>query len=345
APSRCASPPPTPRSSSPTWSRSCATWSTSPARTAPSSSPPRSPRSCCCPSSTDLGRVSSCAGPGATAPRPASCPCTGRSAPRDGTRTTRTRCSPRCASSGPAGTARISRSWSMPRPPSSSTRSSPGSRHSNTSRSTSTAPAPTTPSCAGPRRCGSASARARGSGGPWPCGDGTGHRELLAARAAVSSAPVPPRLAALEHLTAHAHGTRPDHTELRGTPALRIRQREEPGRRDPDWFDLGFEITLGDVPVSFAAVFTALSRGREAVLMPDRSYFRLDHPTFDALRELIAEGQAMAEWEPEVQRISRHQVTLWEALEDLAEHTEQAQAWAASVGALGRISHLPSPAP
>src|SRR5699024_3412104 len=55
------------------------------------------------------GQVSSCAGPGATAPCPASCPCTGRSAPRDGTRTTRTRCSPRCASSGPAGTARISR--------------------------------------------------------------------------------------------------------------------------------------------------------------------------------------------------------------------------------------------
>src|SRR5690625_5596039 len=53
----------------------------------------------------------------------------------------------------------------------------------------------------------------------------------------------------------------------------------------------------------------------------------------------------MGEWEPEVQRISRHQVTLREELEALAEHTEQAQAWAASVGALGRISHLPSPAP
>lgn len=179
----------------------------------------------------------------------------------------------------------------------------------------------------------------------WPCGDGTDQQELVDAEAAVFIDQILPRLEALEHLTVHEHGTRPDHTELRGTPALRIRQREEPGRRDPDWFDLGFEITLGDVPVSFAAVFTALSRGREAVLMPDRSYFRLDHPTFDALRELIAEGQAMAEWEPEVQRISRHQVTLWEELEDLAEHTEQAQAWAASVGALGRISHLPSPAP
>src|SRR5690625_3905586 len=116
-------------------------------------------------------------------------------------------------------------------------------------------------------------------------------------------------------------------------------------RRHTRWpRDWSSDVCSSDL-VSFAAVFTALSRGREAVLMPDRSYFRLDHPTFDALRELIAEGQAMAEWEPEVQRISRHQVTLWEELEDLAEHTEQAQAWAASVGALGRISHLPSPAP
>jgi len=185
----------------------------------------------------------------------------------------------------------------------------------------------------------------------WPAGGGADQQELadtqeLAdAEAAAFIDQTLPRLEALEHLTVHERGTRPDYTELRGTPALRIRQREEPGRRDADWFDLGFEITLGDVPVSFAAVFTALSKGREAVLMPDRSYFRLDHPTFDALRELIAEGQAMAEWEPEVQRISRHQVTLWEELEDLAEHAEQARAWAASVGALGRLSQVPSPAP
>ena len=179
----------------------------------------------------------------------------------------------------------------------------------------------------------------------WPAGDRTERQELSGAEAAAFVDQVLPRLEEIEHLTVHERGARPDYTELRGAPALRIRQREEPGRRDADWFDLGFEITLGDVPVSFAAVFTALSKGRDAVLMPDRTYFRLDHPTFDALRELIAEGQAMAEWEPQVQRISRYQVTLWEELEELADDSEQAHAWAASVGALGRVSQIDSPAP
>src|SRR5699024_8727660 len=63
----------------------------------------------------------------------------------------------------------------------------------------------------------------------WPCGDGTDQQELVDAEAAVFIDQILPRLEALEHLTVHEHGTRPDHTELRGTPALRIRQREGAG--------------------------------------------------------------------------------------------------------------------
>ena len=178
----------------------------------------------------------------------------------------------------------------------------------------------------------------------WTPAAETDQQQLADADAAAFIDQILPTLETLEHLTVSESGTRPDYTQLHGRPALRIRQREEPGRRDADWFDLGFEITLGEVPVSFAAVFTALSRGRDTVLMPDRSYFRLDHPTFDALRELIAEGQAMAEWEPETQRISRYQVALWEELEELADHSELASAWAESVGALSRLTEVPSPA-
>src|SRR5690625_6808132 len=53
----------------------------------------------------------------------------------------------------------------------------------------------------------------------WPCGDGTDQQELVDAEAAVFIDQILPRLEALEHLTVHEHGTRPDHTELRGTPA------------------------------------------------------------------------------------------------------------------------------
>src|SRR5699024_9785617 len=78
----------------------------------------------------------------------------------------------------------------------------------------------------------------------WLCGVVTVQLVLVEAESAVFIDQVLPRLEALEHLTVQEHGVRPVHTELRGTSALRIRQREVPGRRDPDWFDLGFEITL-----------------------------------------------------------------------------------------------------
>src|SRR5699024_1423604 len=97
----------------------------------------------------------------------------------------------------------------------------------------------------------------------------------------------------------------PDDTPdlLSGTYTARFTQQTSPGKND--WFDLGFEITIEGRQIPFPSLFVALAQGRSTLLMPDRTYFSLDHPAFDGLRELIREGEALAEWEPEQQQISR----------------------------------------
>lgn len=153
-----------------------------------------------------------------------------------------------------------------------------------------------------------------------------------------------PRLASLADVDVIEHGTRPDYQELTGTPHLRITQVETPRSDRTDWFDLGFEITIGEHQVPFTAIFTALSQGRKSVLLPDKTYARLDHPTFDRLRELLAEAEAMPEWEPGAPGIGRHQVTFWEDFEDLADESTTAASWRRSVGALADLQEIPVPA-
>ncbi|MDO5661573.1 MAG: DEAD/DEAH box helicase [Brachybacterium sp.] len=152
-----------------------------------------------------------------------------------------------------------------------------------------------------------------------------------------------PRLTMMEGVTVLEHGERPGLTELTEEPALRISQVEPARPEDNDWFDLGFEITIGEREIPFTAVFEALSRGKDAVRMPDRTFFTLDHPVFTRLRELLAEAAAMPEWEPDSPRIGRYQVALWEEFEDLAEEAQEAVAWRRGVGALQGLAEIPDP--
>src|SRR5699024_7149653 len=130
-------------------------------------------------------------------------------------------------------------------------------------------------------------------------------------------------LAALDHLEVEITGTRHAYRELDGDPRVRITQQTSPGKND--WFDLGFEITIEGRQIPFPSLFVALAQGRSTLLMPDRTYFSLDHPAFDGLRELIREGEALAEWEPEQQQSSRFQVDMWDDLQEVADETVAAR--------------------
>ena len=179
----------------------------------------------------------------------------------------------------------------------------------------------------------------------WPRAFGADEATLHDVEGAAFVEHVLPRIATLPDVDVIEHGKRPGYQELTGTPHLRIVQVESPRTDRTDWFDLGFEITIGEHLVPFTAIFKALSQGRKSVLLPDKTYAKLDHPTFDKLRELLIEAESMPEWEPEAPAIGRHQVTFWEEFEDLADESATAVAWRRSVGALTDLQEIPVPAP
>ncbi len=148
-------------------------------------------------------------------------------------------------------------------------------------------------------------------------------------------------LEAMDHVETEVVGTRHAYRELDGAPQVRVTQQASPGKHD--WFDLGFQITIEGREIPFPTLFVALARGRSKVLLPDKTYFSLDHPAFDALRELIREGEALAEWEPEQQRISRFQVDMWNDLEEMADETDASAEWDRTVARVQDLQEMVSP--
>ena len=152
-----------------------------------------------------------------------------------------------------------------------------------------------------------------------------------------------PKLESVPGVRIELVGDRPDYTELTGEPSLTFTTVATEKR---DWFDLGVYVTIDGRNVPFAPLFAALSAGKRKLLLVDNSYLSLDQPVFLQLRHLIDEASALAEWETGV-RISRYQSSLWADFEDLAEETEQAQAWreaAAGLNALERVAPTALPA-
>lgn len=175
----------------------------------------------------------------------------------------------------------------------------------------------------------------------WPHQPSDAAQLLSGVETAEFTAHVLDALDALDHVEVEVTGTRHAYRELDGAPQVRITQHASPGKND--WFDLGFDITVEGRQIPFPSLFVALARGRDKLLMPDKTYFSLDHPAFDALRELIREGEALAEWEPEVQRISKYQVDMWDELAEIADQTEASAEWTAVVDPLRTLEHRPAP--
>ncbi|MGP5036035.1 DEAD/DEAH box helicase [Brachybacterium alimentarium] len=149
-------------------------------------------------------------------------------------------------------------------------------------------------------------------------------------------------LDAMDHVETEVVGTRHSYRELDSAPKVRVTQQASPGKHD--WFDLGFEITIEGRSIPFPSLFVALARGRSKLLLPDKTYFSLDHPAFDTLRELIREGEALAEWEPERQSLSRFQVEMWNDLEEMADETDASAEWDRTVGRAKELAETSAPA-
>jgi superfamily II DNA or RNA helicase len=175
----------------------------------------------------------------------------------------------------------------------------------------------------------------------WPTAGGDAPEQLSGPDTARFSEHVLDALGELPHVRTEIVGTRHAYRELDGAPQVRVTQQQSPGKHD--WFDLGFEVTIDGRQIPFPTLFVALAQGKSRIMLPDKTYFSLDNPAFDALRELIAEGEALAEWDPQQQSISRFQVGMWEDLEEIAEAAEASAEWERTVGALQDARDLTPP--
>ncbi|MFY1674394.1 SNF2-related protein [Plantactinospora sp. WMMB334] len=109
---------------------------------------------------------------------------------------------------------------------------------------------------------------------------------------------------------------------------------------EQDWFDLSVRVEVGGEQVDFEALFVALAREQEFLILPTGVYFGLDRPEFQQLRVLIAESRELTDSPPGMLRVGRFQAGVWDELGELGELTGQAADWQRTVATLSRAGVL-----
>jgi superfamily II DNA or RNA helicase len=154
-----------------------------------------------------------------------------------------------------------------------------------------------------------------------------------------------PLLSGRDDVRLEVSGQVPDYHEAGDSLEIEVSADERDG--DPDWFDLGIDITVEGRKVPFAELFVALANGQSHLLLSDGAYFSLDKPELASLARLIDEARTLQDQPDGALRISRFQAGLWEELADLGDVGHQAAAWQRQVRGLldvGQIESTPIPA-
>ncbi len=99
----------------------------------------------------------------------------------------------------------------------------------------------------------------------------------------------------------------------------------EPGAND--WFDLSVQVSIDGEDVDFATLFRALSENEPILVLPSGTYFSLDTPELQRLRDLIAEASALSDRPVTSIQVSRYQADLWEELVELGVVARQEIEW------------------
>ena len=120
-----------------------------------------------------------------------------------------------------------------------------------------------------------------------------------------------------------------DYRQTTAEPQIRV--AATPRSLATDWFDLQVRVTMDGEEVPFDELFVALASGEEYLVLETGVYFDLDRPEFTALRELIAESQALVDRPHPELSINRFQTSLWEDLAALGAEIDQSVQWNAAV--------------
>lgn len=164
--------------------------------------------------------------------------------------------------------------------------------------------------------------------------------ELRGMGAVVLTEEVLPDLRARDDVIVEVTGTPPDYREAREAPLVRVSATDG---TDPDWFDLGVAVSIAGEDVPFASLFLALAAGDGHMVLPSGTWFSLDRPEFQQLRQLIDEARALQDTERPRLRISRYQAGLWEELVSLGVVDEQSERWTRNVQELLELESATPP--
>ncbi|NKE09039.1 MULTISPECIES: DEAD/DEAH box helicase [Kocuria] len=140
-----------------------------------------------------------------------------------------------------------------------------------------------------------------------------------------------PELEKVHDLRIQVTGTEPAYKPSDEPPEITVSTLPSEHR---DWFDLGVTVRVGDFYVAFAEIFRALARGQDVMMLPNGSWFALDAPRFEHLRELLREARSLQETPSDQLRVSKHQMGLWQELEELSDRSETVTQWREAVNRL-----------
>ena len=131
-------------------------------------------------------------------------------------------------------------------------------------------------------------------------------------------------------------GEAPEYSHAVEPPVVSLRTQDTD---DHDWFDLHIQVTVAGQEVPFEQLFRALAAGDEAMLLDNGTWFLLERPELNRLRQLIAEARELTDPEPGgVFRISAYQAGWWEDLAELGVLEEQqSQRWRERIQALRNL--------
>ena len=151
-----------------------------------------------------------------------------------------------------------------------------------------------------------------------------------------------PVLAASDMVELHVVGEPARYQEAAEAPLVTASASDS---ADPDWFDLRVTVSVDGEDVPFAALFTALSRGDDAMLLESGTWFRLDRPELERLRALIDEARLLEDRPVDRLRLTPVQAGWWDELVSLGVVASQCERWQRSAGALRSFTELPRPEP
>jgi superfamily II DNA or RNA helicase len=131
-------------------------------------------------------------------------------------------------------------------------------------------------------------------------------------------------------------------TELTEQPVIELSANDT---ESADWFDLAVSVRVADREVPLPNLFEALAKGRAKLMLVDGSWLRLNHPSLDTLRNLLADASRVSDKRGKL-RVSKNQAGLWDELADIADVVTQSANWRKSVtGLLQLLRRADSPNP